>query len=309
MSTFASVVRISALASFVLLAAPAAHAAPPTKEECIDAHSKGQDAREAGHFAQASKLFFTCAQPSCPALVQNDCARLADETERQSSSVTFAARDSAQRDLPDTWVYVDGKLVTSQLGDGKAHEIDPGRHEVRFVHAGKETVLNVVVNQGEKARPLIGTFPEDTGSEPASAMPATPPPTMPVGRPGTSMPSRDSAELKRPAWPLVVVGIGGAVVVAGGVLLTLGFTGIPGNCSLATHQCAAPPKDPVFDKASRSVTLINVGAITGGVGVLALGTSLVWYFIQPLRPVKRAPAALVPWVGPESAGLSFTGAL
>jgi hypothetical protein len=299
MPTFGSIVRISSLTSFILLAGPAAQAAPPTKEECVDAHGKGQDARESGQLAQASRLFFTCAQSSCPDLVRSDCARFADEIERQKSTVTFAARDSAQADLPDTSVYVDGKLVASQLGDGKAHEIDPGRHEVRFVHAGKETIVSLVVNQGEKGRTVVGTF--------ASApLPAPTPATNP-GAP--QVPQPDVPELKRPAGPLILVGLGAAAAVTGGVLLGVGFGKIPANCSLSTHECSAPPKDPSFDQASSGVTLVNVGGIVGGVGVLTLASSLIWYFAQPLRPAKPVPAALVPWVGPQGAGLSFTGAL
>jgi hypothetical protein len=297
MSTFASVVRISTLASFILLAGPAAHAAPPSKEECVDAHSKGQDAREAGQFAQASKLFLTCAQPSCPELVRGDCARFADEIERQKASVSFAARDSAQADLPDTAVFVDGKLVASQLGDGKAHEIDPGRHEVRFVHAGKETILNVVVNQGEKGRTLVGTFSSTSGPS------STPDPgTPPVTAPGAS-------ELKRPVAPLILAGVGAAAMIAGGVLIGVGFAQIPSNCSLSTHECAAPPSDPVFASAASGVTMLNIGSLVGGVGALTLGGSLLWYFAQSPRSAKPVTPALVPWVGPKGAGLSFTFAL
>lgn len=297
MSTFASVVRIGTLASFILLAGPAAHAAPPTKEECVDAHSKGQDAREAGQFAQASKLFLMCAQPSCPELVRGDCARFADEIERQKASVSFAARDSAQADLPDTTVYVDGKLVASQLGDGKAHEIDPGRHEVRFVHAGKETILNVVVNQGEKGRTLVGTFSSASGST-STADPGATPVTTP-----------DASGPRRPMTPLILVGVGAAAMIAGGVLVGLGFSKIPGNCSLSTHECAAPPADPVFASASSGVKMVNIGSVVGGVGALTLGGSLIWYFAQPTRPAAKVTPALVPWIGPQGAGLSFSSAL
>src|SRR5215468_1595680 len=102
MSTFASVVRVGALASFLLLVGRAAQAAPPTKDECVDAHSKGQDARDNGQFSQAGRLFLVCAQSACPEVVRNDCARFADELERLQSTVTFAARDEAQNDLLDT---------------------------------------------------------------------------------------------------------------------------------------------------------------------------------------------------------------
>jgi len=291
MFKLASIVHASAFAGALLLVGSAAEAAPPTKEECVDAHGKGQDARTAGQFSQAGKLFLVCAQAACPELVRNDCARFVDELDRLQPTVTFAARDAAQNDLVDTSVYLDSTLLTARLGDGQAHRVDPGRHEVRFVHAGKEVVLNVVVNQGEKGRAILGTF----------ASPTEPP------APGGAGPS-SAPELKRPSGPLALVGIGAAALVAGAVLTGLGYAQIPASCSLGSHQCAAAPGDPVFDKAASSTRMLNVGLIAGGTGAAVLGGGLIWYLAQPLRPVKPT-SEIVPWVSPQGAGLSFSGTL
>src|SRR5215469_13220985 len=86
----------------VVGATSVAWAGGPTKEECLDAHSKGQDARESGQLSLARKLFLTCAQPSCPGLVQGDCARFSDELDKIQPTVSFAARDAGGADLPDT---------------------------------------------------------------------------------------------------------------------------------------------------------------------------------------------------------------
>jgi tetratricopeptide (TPR) repeat protein len=91
MPTASIVVRASALAFFFTALASPALAAPPSKEECVEAHGKGQDARDGGHLARASKLFLTCAQAACPDLVRSDCARFADELSRIQPTVTFAA--------------------------------------------------------------------------------------------------------------------------------------------------------------------------------------------------------------------------
>src|SRR4051812_15779975 len=82
-----------------------------SKEQCLDAHSRGQDARDQGKVSLARKLFLSCAQPACPGAVQNDCARFADDLTRQQPSLTFVARDAQGGDLPDTTVYVDDMLV------------------------------------------------------------------------------------------------------------------------------------------------------------------------------------------------------
>src|SRR5512135_2212400 len=103
-----------------------------TKEECLDAHSKGQDAKEQGKLSLARKLFLTCAQSSCPSLVQGDCARFADDLGRLQPTINLAARDSNGADLPDTTVYIDGELVVTRI-DGEPHDVDPGNHVFKFV--------------------------------------------------------------------------------------------------------------------------------------------------------------------------------
>lgn len=308
MSTIPSLARFSAVLGSILLAASAARAAPPTKDECVDSFGKAQDAREAGQFSQAGKLFLSCAQPACPALVQSECARLADEMAKLQPSVTFVARDGAQNDLPETLVFLDGTQIATRLGDGKAHEVDPGRHEVRFVHAGKEVTVTVVVNQGEKGRGVVGVFP---------SLPGAPPTSLPLFEKAPiakePVPAPAAPGLKRSSGPLVLVGLGTAAMVAGGVLLGVGLAKIPASCSLATNECVAPPKDPVFAQASSGVSMANLGGVLGGVGGAAFVGSLIWYFAQ--TPHAATPAAstvsrgLVPWIGPQGAGLSFSGAL
>src|SRR5262245_42266097 len=96
-----------------------------SKEECLDAHSRGQDAKDQGKLTLARKLFLTCAQSSCPQLVSSDCARFADDLGRLQPTVIFAARDGSGADLPDTTVYIDDALVATRLDDGRPHDIDP----------------------------------------------------------------------------------------------------------------------------------------------------------------------------------------
>jgi hypothetical protein len=104
----------------------------------------------------------------------------------------------------------------------------------------------------------------------------------------------------------VLVGLGAAALAAGGALLGVGLARMPGNCSLSSHTCAAPPKDPVFDRASSSVTLVNVGSIVGGTGAAVLGGALIWYFTQPLKTTPPS-AAITPWLSPDVAGISIKG--
>jgi hypothetical protein len=281
----------SNLATMVMLLLPlvSAHTAAgaPTKEECLEAHSRGQDQREAGHLALARDSFAVCSQPSCPQLVQSDCAAFSDELSRLSPTVSFAARDQQANDLPGTQVYIDGALVAERLDDGKSFDVDPGRHAVRFVHEGRTVLLDVVITQGEHGRNLIATF---TGPAPETAPRFPPPPhqrRVPAPEP----------KAERSALPLVVAVAGGVALTTGAVLLGVGLGKIPGNCSLSTHECTAAPGDPAFDDAHAGTTLVNVGTTTAIAGaVIGIG-GLVWYFVQ--RPTTEAPRA---------AGLRFNGA-
>ena len=180
------------LAAFGLTYAGSASAAPPTKDECVEAHSRGQDAREKGQLADSKRLFLLCAQSSCPALIQSDCAKFGDELGRTVPSVSFVARDAKGGDLVDTQVYVDGVLVQSRLEEGRSHDLDPGKHTVRFAHAGKDVTQSVVISAGEKGRAIVAVFGDAT----ASAAPAR------------SAVSEEPAQPSRPIAPLIVAEVG-----------------------------------------------------------------------------------------------------
>ena len=279
-----------------MLASGVAHAGGDTKEECVDAHSRGQDAKDQGKLSLARKLFLTCAQPSCPSVVQSDCARFADDLTRQQPSLTFAARDGNGADLPDTTVYVDDSLVVTRL-DGKPHDVDPGTHTVKFSNNGKDQVVTIVVGAGEKARAVTATF-------------GSPTPTDSKG-------SKESAvEVKKPSGPRTThpfgakaAMIGGAVIAAGGVGLAFyGLSKVPAVCDTGTHQCAAPPGDPVFNDANQAMRLSSIGWAVGGIGVAALAGGIVWY-VTGKKTESLDQTAIAPWFNANGGGIAFGGHL
>ena len=235
-----------------------------SREECVDAHGRAQDLRERGQLARARQTFLSCAQSSCPTLVQQDCARYSEELAQLVPSVTFGARDASAADLPNTTVYVDDTLFTTRLDDGRSYELDPGKHTVRYVHDGKESLLRVVVNQGERGRLLVATF---LGG------------AAPKRESGETSPPR-SSEPSRSAIPLVVAGAGVAAAVTGVVLFAVGSSNVPDTCTIATRECTAPPNDPSLAKAESGVRLANTGVAVGITGAVTLIGGLVWYFVQ-----------------------------
>jgi hypothetical protein len=285
-------IRVFAISMIASLAVGSiAFADEISKEACVDSHSRGQDARDQGKLSLARKLFLTCAQSSCPTLIQGDCARFADDLTRLQSTVTFSARDSSGADLPDTTVYVDDVLIVTRLDDGKPHDIDPGKHTIRFSHDGKMQLVTVVVGTGEKGRAVSTTFPSAIAPVTSGvAAKATPGPktTHPAG-----------------AKPLMIAG--GVLAIGGTTLGIIGITRVPSNCSISTHQCAAPPGDPSFGKAGSAIQLTNIGFLAGGVGIAALVGGFIWYARG--GKTTREEKLVAPWVTPNSAGIALTGRL
>ncbi|MBV8755645.1 MAG: hypothetical protein JO257_00125 [Deltaproteobacteria bacterium] len=272
--------------AIVLACASVAQAGDLTKEECLDAHSKGQDAKEAGKISLARKLFLTCAQSGCPNLVQGDCARFADDLGRLQPTISFAARDSAGADLPDTTVYVDGVLVVTRI-DGEPHDVDPGNHTFKFTNAGRDQVVTVVVGSGEKGRTVVGTFPA----------PEAPKVILPTTLSKAPPPRPTSHTTHAPAAKYLIAG-GGLAALGGAALSFYGYSKIPANCTLSTHECAAPPGDPSFGKAKSAVKDVDYGMVLGGVGLAALAGGLIWYATSGH---EEHDTSLV--VGPNSVGL------
>jgi hypothetical protein len=277
--------------AILLASVSVAAAGDLTKEECLDAHSKGQDAKEQGKISLARKLFLTCAQSSCPNLVQGDCARFADDLGRLQPTISFAARDSNGADLPDTTVYVDGVLLVTRI-DGEPHDVDPGNHTVKFTNAGHDQVLTVVVGSGEKGRTIVGTFQAPEQAKPATTTATT------AGIPGRPV-KAEPKTMHAPASKYLIAA-GGLATLAGAGLGFYGYSKIPANCSLSTHECAAPPGDAAFGKASSAVKDVDIGMIVGGVGIAALAGGLVWYMASG-HPSTESQTQVI--LGPGSIGL------
>jgi hypothetical protein len=265
-----------------------------SKEACIDAHSRGQDAREQGKISLARKLFLSCAQSTCPALVQGDCARFADDLTRMQPTLSFVSRDGNGADLPDTTIYIDGVLTVTRLDDGKAHDVDPGPHTIKFIHDGKDQVQTIVVGAGEKGRSVSATF--------GDAM-------VPAALGGAAKRKADSGpRVTHPAGSKIVMGLGAAMVLGGGAVGIYGLTRVPDNCAISTHQCAAPPGDKSFSDASSAIGMSNIGWVISAVGVVAIAGGVAWY-VGGKHSDKESSVVAAPWVTPDTAGFAVMGHL
>jgi hypothetical protein len=280
---------VSAALAVAAFAPEAAANAGPSKDQCLEAHSRGQDLREQRRLLRSKEQFLLCSQASCPGAIQADCVKFLEQVDGALSSVSFGARDDDKKDLPDTQVFLDGVLMASRLDDGKVYDADPGPHVVRFVHDGKESTVRVVLTPGDKGRAIFGTFASPLKAAQADS-------TQPPPAPGRS------------ALPLVFTGIGAAGLIAGGVLMGVGMAGVPSECSVGSHTCSAPPGSPVYEKAQSSMNLANVGLGVGLAGAAVTTASLIWYFTQsPGKEEEHRGTAFTPWLAPGAGGFVLSG--
>ncbi len=269
-----------------------------SKEQCVDAHSRGQDAKEQGKLSLARKLFLTCAQSSCPGAVQGDCARFADDLTNLQPTIVLVARDGNGNDLPSTSVYIDGALIATNL-DGRPFDIDPGNHTVRFTNGTQEEVVTVVIGSGEKGRTVAARF--------GATAPAAPPARdmderadrSPLARPARS-------RTTHPSGSLAMTLTGAGLALGGAAVAFYGSTQVPASCSLSTNECAAPPGDPVFGEASSGARTMNIGIAVGALGVATLAGGMIWYF-GGAKTIKESPTQVSPVVSHESAGFAVSG--
>ena len=146
-----------ARASFLLVAASlliSTNVQADTKA-CVLAHSSGQREALAGRLKKSQELFIACGVTSdCPDPVRDDCERLLAETRLAAPTVILSVLDEKGGDVTHASVYSGDELIGDGL-DGRAIELDPGEHHLRFVLPdGKELRERVLIREGEKNRLL-----------------------------------------------------------------------------------------------------------------------------------------------------------
>ncbi len=109
--------------------------------------------------------------------------------------------------------------------------------------------------------------------------------------------------------PWIIVGVGGAAVVAGAVLVPLGLS----QAGSASDECADPasrtgcPSTAIDDgEGGELMSQLGQGLLYGGAGVAAVGLVLE-LAMNGERPVEQAPSPQARLVGGPAAGGAFVG--
>lgn len=108
------------------------------------------------------------------------------------------------------------------------------------------------------------------------------------------------------AFPWIVVGVGGAALVGGVVLLALGTKKVGDSFATCPNGVCKNPADIAgsMQQNSEGRGLQNAGIVVALVGVAAVGGGLLWHFLEPTGPAKSA--FIRPDLGPGYAGISGT---
>lgn len=240
-----------ALISVLLLIALDARA--DEKAECMTAAAKGQELRDHGHLVEARTHFQACAQSTCPAPIPTYCGDWLADLGRKMPTVVIRAVDENGHDVNDAVALLDGQPV---FLDGRAVEVDPGKHRVEIKRSGKKTFeTEILAAQGEKDRVVVGKL--------ASEAP-----------PGRRVPL--------PSW--IGWGIGAAGLLsftAFGIKARVDYDGFESSCG---NRCAVSDRDSV----ATSVTIADVSLV---IGLVAAGIGTAFYFLQPNATASSARAS------------------
>jgi hypothetical protein len=155
------------------------------------------------------------------------------------------------------------------------------------------------------AVPTASTPPTATTAAPTATTAPTGTTTTTV-EPTSTATAPPSPEGGHSVAPWIVVGVGGAAVVAGVVLFAVGA----GNVSTAEKSCPGHSNcnDPnAISTGNNGRTLETVGVVAGGVGVAAVAGGLLWHFLETPGAPSTTGATVTPVVAPGYAGLGLGG--
>lgn len=135
---------------------------------------------------------------------------------------------------------------------------------------------------------------------------------------GPAAPKQEIREHTIPPW--IVVGLGGAAIITGVVVVVAIAPDLPAGCNSDNASCAKDPAgretkeafEKRQEKAGRAVDQPLYGALAIGGGAILVAGGLLWHFLEPTGPVEAAPNAklkpkLRPQIGQGYGGLSLGG--
>lgn len=256
--------RVSALLSCLVVLAPSVANAAPSMRACVDAYESTQTAMRHGQLLRARDSLAVCLDGACAQALRRDCAEWLKDVEERTPSVVVECVSSGVS-VRDVRLTVDGVVRESGI-DGRAIELDPGRHVFSVEpRDAAPVVTEAIVREGEKRKLVRIELP--------STRPEPPPPST-------------RTEQRRPVPWTVYAGAGvGAVAAAGFTVFAAWGTSGKSDLEACKPECSASSIDDVR-------TRFIVADVFLGVSLVALGAAAVLYLTRPTvsSPGKSAVA-------------------
>jgi hypothetical protein len=210
---------------------------------------------------------------------------------------------AADADQPELSIELDGASVGRAVV-GAPTPVDPGSHTVRASAPGKKPWSQSVQIGAESDQQSL-TIPKLEVAPPEPATEAAPPPAGAASMPpagASEQPTRDELG-SRPIPTSAYVSGGATLALAVGASVT-GLAFLNRKSDFDDLKKTEPDSNTTQQRrdSARSMGYINVGLWAA----TALGAGVTTYFFVT-RPTRASATRLLPWAGPESAGLSVAG--
>lgn len=255
----------------------------PATQACLEAYQATQELRLEGKLRRAREKAASCAQDTCPTAVRSGCTKWLRDLVDSQPSLVIVAREG-DKDVTDVTVQLDGEPIEGALS-GRPIEIDPGKHVIKLLRAGRAPVERaVVVVEGQKHRSI-----EIDLAPPKPPAPPAPPPPPP----------------KRGA-PIAGIVFGGLTVGFAGAFAVLAFSGardldrMRDTCG-QTRTCRDEDIRAVKVKMIAGDTMLAAGILSAGA---AVGLTIRHY--TAASDAEPARAARVTWsIAPVGMGAAL----
>jgi len=177
--------------------------------------------------------------------------------------------------------------------------------------ADAETVRDKI----QKLRAMVQSTATATTTQPTATATVTATVTATATAPTATATATEAPESHgHTAGPWIVVGVGVAAAIAGGVMLGVGQSDVSKSrdgCTVSSKDgsldCPSPKTSDGQDRQtlnSTGTTLSNVGVIVGAVGLAAIVGGLIWHFAEP---TGAKTTAFMPVFAPGYGGVSLSG--
>lgn len=176
---------------------------------------------------------------------------------------------------------------------GLPRRLDPGHHVLVATTTTQEGRAEIDVTEGEKKDVAI-TLATVAKPTPPPVAPPPPEPEAPPPAPGTH---------RSYALPVVLFGIGGASLIAGGITGAMVLARQSDLAAACPGHVCPPSEYGSLDGANALATVSTVTFIVGGVGVAA---GVVALLVGKSSSAPPASAHVEPWFGLGAAGLRGT---